>query len=75
VIKIRILQTPWLDGKHCVFGKVVKGMEVVKAVENVGSKPSGATSARVTYLTFLLILPLSFGFITTQILLFKGPNY
>jgi len=26
--------TPWLDGKHTVFGKVVKGQDVVDAVEN-----------------------------------------
>ena len=27
--------TPWLDGKHVVFGKVIKGIEVVKEVEAV----------------------------------------
>ena len=37
---------PWLDGKHVVFGKVVEGMNVVKAVENVGSQ-SGKTSQKV----------------------------
>jgi peptidyl-prolyl isomerase F (cyclophilin D) len=37
--------TNWLDGKHVVFGKVVEGMEVVRAVENVGSQ-SGKTSKR-----------------------------
>jgi cyclophilin family peptidyl-prolyl cis-trans isomerase len=37
---------PWLDGKHVVFGKVVEGMEVVKAVESVGSQ-SGRTMAPV----------------------------
>ncbi len=27
--------TPWLDGAHTNFGKVVEGMEVVEAIENV----------------------------------------
>ncbi len=26
-------ETPWLDGRHTVFGKVIKGMEVVNLIE------------------------------------------
>ncbi|MDY0062012.1 MAG: peptidylprolyl isomerase [Myxococcota bacterium] len=38
--------TPWLDGKHVVFGSVTEGLEVVRAIEAVGSQ-SGRTSAPV----------------------------
>jgi cyclophilin family peptidyl-prolyl cis-trans isomerase len=43
---ITTIKTGWLDGKHVVFGKVIEGMDVVTAVEKVGSD-SGRTSARV----------------------------
>ena len=35
--------TPFLDGKHTVFGQVVEGYSVVKAIESCGSR-SGDTS-------------------------------
>lgn len=38
--------TPHLDGRHVVFGSVVEGMDVVKAIEAVGSQ-SGKTSKPV----------------------------
>ncbi|XP_059213339.1 peptidyl-prolyl cis-trans isomerase-like [Centropristis striata] len=40
------VKTAWLDGKHVVFGSVVEGMDVVKAMEGVGSQ-SGKTSKPV----------------------------
>lgn len=39
-------ETPWLDGKHVVFGKVVEGMDVVRAMEKAGSS-TGRTSKTV----------------------------
>lgn len=39
-------KTAWLDGKHVVFGKVVEGMDVVRAVEKFGSQ-SGRTTKKI----------------------------
>mmetsp|Transcript_39234 Transcript_39234/g.59153 ORF Transcript_39234/g.59153 Transcript_39234/m.59153 type:complete len:158 (+) Transcript_39234:575-1048(+) len=41
------VDTPWLDGRHVVFGKVIDGLDVVDKIEGVGSQ-SGRTSATVT---------------------------
>ncbi len=43
---ICLTKTDWLDKKHVVFGRVVSGMDVVKAMESVGSS-TGKTSKPV----------------------------
>ena len=43
---LTVAKTPWLDGKHVVFGKVVEGMDVVRKMEELGSQ-QGRTRAPV----------------------------
>jgi cyclophilin family peptidyl-prolyl cis-trans isomerase len=38
--------TPWLDGKHTLFGEVVKGKDVLKKLEEKGSR-SGQPTAKL----------------------------
>jgi cyclophilin family peptidyl-prolyl cis-trans isomerase len=40
---LTFVPTPWLDGKHTIFGKVVEGMDTLKKLEAAGSR-GGATS-------------------------------
>jgi len=40
--------TPWLNGKHVVFGRVIDGMKLVKVIESLGSSPHGRTRQKIT---------------------------
>ena len=43
------IPTPWLNGKHVVFGRVIEGLNVVKKIESLGSR-SGTTRERISIL-------------------------
>jgi cyclophilin family peptidyl-prolyl cis-trans isomerase len=43
--------TPWLDGKHTVFGRVIEGMEVAHAIEAVETGPNDKPTVPVEILS------------------------
>jgi peptidylprolyl isomerase len=47
--------TPWLDGKHTIFGQVVQGMDVLESIEKLGSR-SGKTSEEVLLISATLLI-------------------
>lgn len=53
---INLVDTPWLSGKHTVFGKVVAGMDVV---DNIGNVKTGAGDRPVKPIKILSIKQLA----------------
>lgn len=45
---ITLAATPWLDGRHAVFGRVVDGMDVVRAIGKVPTLPGDRPVDEVT---------------------------
>ena len=36
---VTVVPTPWLDNKHTVFGRVVKGMDIAQSISNLKTNP------------------------------------
>jgi len=51
---INLIDTPWLIGKHTVFGKVIKGMDVIEAIGKV-STGSGDRPNKEVFIKSVLI--------------------
>lgn len=46
---VQTKETPWLDGKHTVFGKVTAGMDVVDAIANAPRDAQDVPTEKITF--------------------------
>lgn len=54
---ITLAPTPWLDGKHAVFGRVVEGLDVVQSIGKVKTGPNDRPAVSVTIRTIRAARP------------------
>eukprot|EP00873_Tetraselmis_striata_P008676 jgi/Tetstr1/428940/TSEL_018916.t1 len=48
---LTLAPTPWLDGKHTIFGRVTNGMSIVKRMGNVATDASDRPAQKVAILS------------------------
>ncbi|ETN70821.1 peptidyl-prolyl cis-trans isomerase A [Necator americanus] len=53
--------TPWLDGKHVVFGQVTDGISVVKKIEAMGSRSGEKLAIVINHIVPKMTSPVGFG--------------
>ena len=54
---LTFVPTPHLDGKHSIFGEVIAGMEVVKALEAAGSQSGATTEPLSIEQSWIVVVP------------------
>ena len=54
---ITVAATPWLDGKHAIFGKVVKGYDLVESISKVKTGPGDKPVPDVKILKIIIKEP------------------
>jgi cyclophilin family peptidyl-prolyl cis-trans isomerase len=54
---ITLVPTPWLDDKHAVFGHIVEGMDVVRAIGKVKTGPHDRPVMPVTITKITIVKP------------------
>jgi len=54
---VNLADTPWLTGRHTVFGEVIGGMDVVEAIGNVKTGPDARPIAEVKILSIRRLPP------------------
>lgn len=54
---ITVAPTPWLDGKHAIFGSVISGQEVVASIANVARNPADRPLEDITIEKIVFVSP------------------
>jgi cyclophilin family peptidyl-prolyl cis-trans isomerase len=54
---ITLAPTPWLNGRHTIFGKVVRGMDVLETIGKVKTDPAGNRPLQDVVIKSITVIP------------------